>query len=180
MHQRLAELSEYLAQQRRALLDVASAVPAEQWQVRPAEGRWSVSEIFEHLSRVERGAATLLGKRIGRAREAGHPPETESSSVLGNLGPLREFDERMLVAPELVVPTESPDRDTAERWLAESRAVLLAAMATGDGLALGEIRHTHLRFGEIDLYQWILFIAEHEKRHTKQLRGVVEQLAPAS
>lgn len=179
MHPRLAELSEYLAQQRRALLDVASAVPAERWQVRPAEGRWSVSEIFEHLHRVERGTAALLAKRIGRARDAGHPPETESSSVLGNLAPFREFDERMLVAPEFVVPTENPDRDTAERWLAESRAALLAAMEAGDGLALGDLRHTHLRFGEIDLYQWILFIAEHEKRHTRQLRGVTEQLAPA-
>jgi hypothetical protein len=180
MQPRLAELSQYLAQQRRALLDVASAVPAERWQIRPAEGRWSVSEIFEHLHRVERGTAALLAKRIGRARDAGHPPETESSSVLGNLPQLRELDERLLVAPELVVPTENPDRDTAERWLAESRAALLAAMENGDGLALGEIRHTHMRFGEIDLYQWILFIAEHEKRHTKQLRGVVEQMAPAS
>ena len=44
------------------------------------------------------------------------------------------------------------------------------APAEPDGLALGEIRHTHLRFGELDLYQWILFVAEHEKRHVAQLR----------
>jgi len=54
-----------------------------------------------------------------------------------------------------------------------------AAMESGDGLALGEIRHTHPRFGELDLYQWCLFVAEHEKRHVTQLRGVVAQLAPA-
>jgi hypothetical protein len=52
-------------------------------------------------------------------------------------------------------------------------------MESGDGLALGEIRHTHLRFGELDLYQWCLFVAEHEKRHVRQLREVVAQLAPA-
>jgi hypothetical protein len=180
MHPRLAELSEHLAQQRRVLLDVASAVPADSWQTRPAEGRWSVSEILEHLYRVERSAAALLAKRIGRARESGHPPETETSSVLGNFEALRAFDDRKLQAPELVVPTENPDRETAERWLAESRAAVYAAIEDGNGLALGEIRHTHFRFGELDLYQWILFIAEHEKRHTVQLRGVVEQLAPAS
>jgi uncharacterized damage-inducible protein DinB len=88
--------------------------------------------------------------------------------------------DRKLVAPELAVPTENPDRETAERRLAESRAALLAAIESGDGLALGDIRHTHLRFGELDLYQWILFVAEHEARHTAQMRTVARQLVPAT
>lgn len=181
MHPRLAELSEHLAHQRRVLLDVASGVPSEQWQARPAEDSWSVSEVFEHLSRVERGAAAVLTKRIAKAREAGHPAETESSSVLGTLDEFRVSDlDRKLVAPELVRPTENPDRETAERMLADSRAALDAAIASGDGLALGSIRHTHLRFGELDLYQWLLFVAEHEKRHTAQLREIARRLVPAS
>lgn len=181
MHPRLAELSEHLAQVRRTLLDVASTVPAERWQTRPGEGAWSVSEVLEHLYRVERGAAAVLTKRIAKAREAGHPEEAETSSVLGTLDQFRVSDlDRRLVAPELVRPTENPDRTTAERLLAESRAALDAAIASGDGLALGTIRHTHLRFGELDLYQWLLFVAEHEKRHTAQLREVARQLVPAA
>ena len=178
MHPRLAELSEHLAQERRDLLDAASTVPDDRWQVRPAEGRWSVSEIFEHLYRVERGAGAVVAKRIAKARAEGHPSETETSSVLGTFEEFRVSQlGRKLVAPELVAPTENPDRETAERQLAESRAALLAAMEQGDGLALGAIRHTHLRFGELDLYQWILFVAEHERRHEAQLREVVRQLA---
>jgi uncharacterized damage-inducible protein DinB len=182
MHPRLAELSEHLAQQRRALLDVAASVPTESWQTRPGDGdTWSVSEVLEHLHRVERGAAAVLTKRIAKAREAGHAKETESSSVLGTLEQFRVSDlDRRLVAPELVRPTENPDRATVERWLAESRAALDAAIANGDGLALGSIRHTHMRFGELDLYQWLLFVAEHEKRHTAQLREVARQLVPAA
>lgn len=181
MHSRLAELSEYLAQERRDLLDLASAVPDDRWQVRPAEGRWSVSEIFEHLSRVERSATGVVAKRIAKARAEGHPGETETSSVLGTLDQFQVSQlTRKLVAPEIVAPTENPDRETAERQLAESRAALIAAMEQGDGLALGSIRHTHLRFGELDLYQWILFVAEHERRHTAQLRDVVQQLATVS
>ena len=180
MHSRLAELSERLAAQRRVLLDVASAVPADRWQTRPSEDRWSVSEIFQHLHQVETGSAAVLAKRIARAREEGHPAENASDSVLGTLDHLRvsQLDQK-LVAPERVQPMENPDRATAERRLAESRAALLAAMESGDGLALGEIRHTHPRFGELDLYQWCLFVAEHEKRHTQQLREVAAQLAPA-
>lgn len=181
MHPRLTELSEHLALQRRTLLEVAAAVPSESWQTRPAEDRWSVSEIFEHLHRVERGAAAVLTKRIAKARTEGHPAEMETSSVLGTLEQFRVSHlAGRQVAPELVAPTDNPDRETAERLLTDSRAALLAAMQNGDGLALGDIRHTHLRFGEIDLYQWILFVAEHEKRHVAQLRDVVRQLVPAS
>jgi uncharacterized damage-inducible protein DinB len=178
MHPRLAELHEHLGQVRRDLLDVASTVPDERWQTRPAEDRWSVSEIFEHLYRVERGAGSVVAKRIAKARAEGHPPETETSSVLGTLDAFRVSHlGGKLVAPELVTPTENPDRETAQRQLAESRGVLLAAMEQGDGLALGAIKHTHLRFGELDLYQWILFVAVHERRHEAQLREVARQLA---
>src|SRR5688572_1700537 len=79
MHPRLAELSEHLALQRRTLLDLAAGVPNEGWQTRPAEGRWSVSEIFEHLHRVERGVAAVVAKRVAKARAEGHPAETETS-----------------------------------------------------------------------------------------------------
>lgn len=180
MHPRLAELTEYLAQQRRAVIAAAAAVPTEQWTERPAADRWSVSQILEHLHRVESGSAALVAKRIARAREAGHPAETETSSVLGTLERFPVSDRsRRLVAPAIVDPSENPDRETVERRLAESRAAMLAAIESGDGLALGEIRHTHLRFGELNLYEWILFVAEHEKRHALQLAEVAAQLAPA-
>ena len=181
MHPRLAELTEHLAQQRRAVLAIAATVPSALWTERSAPDRWSVSQILEHLHRVERGTAKLLAKRIGAAAEAGHPPETETSSVLGTLERFAVSDRgNRLVAPALVDPTENPDRETVEQRLAESRAALLAAIESGDGLALSEIRHTHMRFGELDLYQWILFVAEHEKRHVRQLEEVAAQLSPAS
>ena len=180
MHPRLAELSERLAQHRRTLLDTASTVPTSQWQTRPGEDQWSVSEILEHLYRVEHGTAAMLGKRIAEARAAGHPEETETDSVLGTLDEFRVSQlDRKLVSPDRVKPTENPDRETVERLLTESRAALEAAMASGDGLALGSIRQMH-RFGELDLYHWLLFVAEHEKRHTAQVRDVARQLVPTA
>lgn len=181
MHPRLAELSEHLAQQRRNLLEAASGVPEGSWQTRPSDEQWSVSEILEHLHRVERGAAAVVAKRVAEARAAGHPAETETASILGTLDEFRVSQlDRKLVAPERVQPTQNPDRGTVERLLAESRSALEAAMAGGDGLAFGSIKHAHPRFGELDLYQWLLFVAEHEKRHTAQVRDVARQLVPAS
>jgi len=182
MHQRLAELTEYLAQQRRAVLTAAAAVPTELWTERPAPDRWSVSHILEHLHRVERSATGVLAKRIAKARAEGGPAESETSSVLGTLDRFGVSDRRgrPLIAPEVVDPAEAPDRATIEQRLAESRAALLTALENGDGLALGEIRHTHLRFGELDLYQWILFVAEHERRHVEQVAETAASLAPST
>jgi hypothetical protein len=181
MHQRLAELTGFLARTRGAVLAAAAVVPAELWTERPAPDTWSVSENLEHLHRVEQGIAGLLAKRIGRARESGHAAETETDSVLGTLDRLGVSDRgRRLVAPETVAPAENPDRDTVVGRLAASRAALLAAIESGDGLALGSIRHTHARFGELDLYEWILFVAEHEGRHAAQIAEAASRLVPTS
>ena len=95
---------------------VASAVPSDRWQIRPVEGRWSVAEICQHLHQVESSCAAVLAKRIAQARDAGHPPELETSSVLGTLDHLRVSElDRKLVAPERAQPMENPDRETAER-----------------------------------------------------------------
>jgi uncharacterized damage-inducible protein DinB len=181
MHPRLAEVSERLAHRRRNLLEAASRVPAGSWQTRPSDEQWSVSEILEHLYRVERGVAAVVAKRVAEARPAGHPAETETGSVLGTLDEFRVSQlDRKLVAPDRVRPTENADRETVERLLAETRSALEAAIASGDGLALGSIKQMHPRFGELDLYQWLLFVAEHEKRHTAQVREVARQLVPQS
>jgi hypothetical protein len=182
MHPRLAELTEYLAQQRRALVAAAAVVPTERWTERPAPDRWSVSHVFEHLHRVERGVAAVLAKRIAKARESGHPAETETGSVLGTLDRFGVSDRRgrPLVAPEIVDPTEAPDRATVEQRITDSRAALLAAIESGDGLALGDVRHTHLRFGELNLYEWILFVAEHERRHVEQVSETAAALVSST
>lgn len=51
--------------------------------------------------------------------------------------------------------------------------MLRAALAEADGLALGTITHVHPVLGEIDLYQWILFVGQHEERHIGQIVEVV-------
>jgi hypothetical protein len=36
---------------------------------------------------------------------------------------------------------------------------------------------THPRLGVIDVYQWALFIGQHEARHTRQVSEIVRRLA---
>ena len=178
MHPRLTELLEYLDAQRAHVLGVAASLPPERWIERPDPGRWSVSEVCWHLQRVETGVAKLIRKRANEARLQGHPAEDADSSLLGALDG-RRLDDRSvrLVAPSQVAPTEMPPAKVVQQQLNESREMLRAAVAEADGLALGSIKHPHPVLGEIDLYQWILFVGHHEARHALQIGEVAKSIA---
>jgi hypothetical protein len=178
MHPRLTELREYVDAQRSALLAAASALPLARWTERPAPDRWSIVALFEHLYKVEHSCARVIARGVAGARAAGHPMETDEHSVLGTLdgSGLRDRSRRLEV-PERVAPAGGWSPQEALDQLAASRAELHDAIRAGDGLALGSIYQTHARLGEIDLYRWILFVAEHEARHTQQAAEIAEQLA---
>jgi hypothetical protein len=42
---------------------------------------------------------------------------------------------------------------------------------------LGELTQKHPVLGTLNLYQWVLFVAAHEARHTAQIREIVQAVA---
>jgi hypothetical protein len=178
MHPRLTELRQYADEQRSALLAAASTLPRERWTERPANDRWSIVELLEHLYKVEHSCARVIARGVADARASGHPTETDEHSVLGALDASGLRDRtRRIEAPERVAPAGGWSPQEALDRLSASRAELHDAMSAGNGLALGSVYQTHARLGEIDLYRWILFIAEHEARHVPQAAEIAEQLA---
>ena len=179
MHPRIEELVSYLDRQRADLLRAASTLPRARWTEQPAPGRWSVAELLEHLQMVERGCAGVIAKRATEARAAGHPAETATSSTLDTPEPEDLLNRsKRLEAPARVAPTGKLSGEDALAALDVSRAELRAAIAVADGLALGSIRHTH-RLGELDLYQWMQFVGQHEARHVAQMVEIVSELGAA-
>jgi len=53
---------------------------------------------------------------------------------------------------------------------------LRAAVVMADGLSLGEIKHNHPILGELDLYQWLIFLGQHESRHRKQIERTLKSI----
>ena len=178
MHPRLSEIATYVDAQRSALLAAAQELPEAAWPTRPAADQWSVSDVCEHLHRVERGSARLIAIRATEARAAGHPAEVEEGSMMQCLDFASLTDRsRRIEAPSRVAPEGGWTRAAA---LAGSRSELHAAIAAADGLALQGVRHAHPRLGEIDLYQWLLFIGQHEARHASQVTEIVGRLLAGS
>jgi uncharacterized damage-inducible protein DinB len=177
MQSRLEELVKYVDAQRTALLNAASAVPDERWAERPAPERWSVAEVLEHLSKVEKSCARAIAKCAAEGRAAGVGPEREEGSMLQALEGKRVTDRsNRLKASERVQPAGGMDRARALAAITASRAELRQAMHDADGLALCEIRQPFGTLGDFDLYQWILFVGQHEARHRKQVDEIAGQL----
>jgi hypothetical protein len=172
MHPRLAELVDYAAAQRKLLLVAVSTVPEPLRDERTHTGTWSIAQVLEHLHRVESGIARLLLRTIERGR-ARIPEEQETGSLLNSLD---AYDlvrrDRRLLAPGPVAPRGEYTAAQGLAALALSREALLAAIRSGDGLALGELTFPHPLLGSLDLYQWILFVGQHEARHAAQIAEI--------
>ena len=177
MHARLAETMDYVEDKRKELLQSFAGVPSERLSRRASADGWSVSEILDHLSIVESGVARLIAKRAGRAREAGLAEETSTESVMASFDPYRaRLDNAVLQAPATVLPRVNVDFTEALKGLESSRDALRVAVSGASGLSLGEIKHTHPFLGELDLYQWLIFIGQHEGRHKKQIERTLNSI----
>jgi hypothetical protein len=180
MHSRLAELMEYVDAQRAGLLAAVAAVPASQRERRPEPEIWSVAEILEHLQVVELGIARLISRKLEKARAAGLGAETETSSLVGSLDHLPLLQrEAFMPAPDFVKPSGAVTSSVALGALEQSRQALRDAVATGDGLALGNVSAPHALLGPLTLYQWVLFVGQHERRHALQVQDIARRFAAA-
>jgi hypothetical protein len=177
MHTRLAETMDYVEEKRRELFQSFEGVDGDRLCRRAAPDRWSVAEILEHLRMVESGVARLITKRVGQAKEAGLGEEKSTASVMPSFNPYSAMLERAVMqAPATVQPRANIDISDALEGLESSREALRAAVVSASGLALGEIKHTHQILGELDLYQWLIFVGQHEGRHRKQIERTLKSI----
>jgi hypothetical protein len=175
MHPRLAEIVTFLEDRRGRLTASVAGLPESRLNARPEPGAWSAVEILDHLASTERGVAYIFAKRVAAAGPDA-PREVSTDPVLGRLDALRieTVGEQKRSAPEQVLPRPDVTPEQALAALEESRAALLKAVAAADGLALDQIKHSHPGVGELDLYQWLLFVGKHEERHTAQLLRAIQ------
>jgi hypothetical protein len=182
LHPRLADVLDLATTARAELLAVVDPLDVDTLSRRPAPDQWSPAEVLEHLRIVELGVVKLLRKLVPTAKANGLGAESDTSSIRHLLDDRHQlYGDVKLEAPEMVRPV-NVDPHTVRAALEESRRALREAVALADGLALGEVTFPHPRLGTLNLYEWILFIPLHERRHLGQIRRALESisLAPTS
>ena len=173
MNPRVDELLAYLDRSAATLHAAIATVPASQQDQRPADDRWSVREVVEHLALVEAGITKSYRRWLDAARAEGIPVEDQTSPLLAQMRMERVVDRsRRIEAPPFAVPTHGLTLTEALARIASTRAELAALARSADGLALGVITHPHPALGPLTMYEWLAFTAAHMERHAAQITEI--------
>ena len=156
---------QYLETTKRNVLEATKGLSEAQWNFKPAQDRWSVAQVMEHIAAAEDFIRDLVKEKVmmAPAGDAGRDVKKTDEGVLAMV-PDRTTK---VQAPEPLVPTNrlgSPD-ESIKHFL-ESR------METEDFLKTASGLRDHVAdspMGKLDGYEFVLLIAAHSERHTKQI-----------
>jgi DinB family protein len=176
MNKTTAELLSHLDTTRQALIETVSPINPAFAGMKPRDKSWSVEQNMSHLAIVEDGVARLLAKSVAWAKANGIGRDASDDSMLASLDQFGIADAKFKrESPSGVVPDERPIADSLSS-LASSRVRLKDVLLDGDGLDLTKVTRPHPAMGDIDLYQWVLFVGQHEERHRRQIERTLTEL----
>ena len=159
---------QYLESTKKNVLEATKGLSEAQWNFKPAPDRWSVAQVMEHIAAAEDLLRDMTKEKLmtGPAGEPGRDVKKMDEAVL-TMVPDRTHKAQ---APEPLVPSNrfgSPEASI--KHFLESRS------ATEDFLKSTAGLRDHVMdspLGKLDGYEFVLFIAAHSERHTKQIDEV--------
>lgn len=149
---------------REELLAEINELTDEKLNTKPAEDQWSIKQILEHLYLLE-GVVT---KTIKNQFTSGEPHHVDDKPV-----ELIVDRSKKIQAPHFLVPSEElATLAEIKEKLSYTHAALRKFVDQTTEEQLITKSYPNPAFGELNLKQWIHFIAYHEMRHTEQIKEV--------
>jgi hypothetical protein len=178
MHPRLVELFVYVDQEHADLKATVAAISADHLRDVPSPGRWSVSQVLEHLVLTERSVAHVLKRLLADAAARAVPPETDTRPILAAIDTRRITDRSIrTIAPDALRPHGKLTAAESLAALDTARAELEESARLGSGLALTQVVYPHPYLGPLNAYEWIAFVGGHMARHNEQIQETVRLLS---
>ncbi len=161
---------QYLESTKKGVLDATKGLSDAQWNFKIAPERWSVAQVMEHLAAAEDMIRGMTQEQVMKSPAA--PLRDAEETKKADDGVLAMVPDRShkAQAPEPLQPTNrfgSPA--AAQKHFVESRAITEEYLKNATGL------RAHLGdspMGKLDGYEYVLLIAAHSERHTKQMLEV--------
>lgn len=161
----------YLESTKKGVVEATKGLSQAQWNFKPAPDRWSVAEVVEHLAAAEDMLRGMTQEQVMKAAEITPRDPAEVKKIDENVLTMVPDRSKKVQAPEPLKPTNrfgSPEE--AEKHFLASRATTEDYLRGATGL---RAHATDSPMGvKMDGYQWILLIAAHSERHTKQILEV--------
>jgi len=143
----------------------------KQWKFKPAPDRWSVAEVAEHITVSE---STIMGMIQHMLMQSPATPEKKEQVKGKDQLILEKVPDRSrkAQAPEMLRPTGrwATETELTKAFEDARKANMEYVRTTNDDLR--DHFFDHPAFGTLDGYQWLLLLATHSARHTKQIEEV--------
>ena len=159
---------QYLQQTRDGVVEATKGLSDAQMKFKPAPDRWSVAETLEHITLAEDFLLLNDKDKIMKAPAGANDRDTAKiDAMVVTMVPDRTQKRQ---APGPLVPTGRwTSAETLDHFL-KSRAQTIAFLESTPDLR-AHVADSPL--GQpMDAYEWLLFIAAHSQRHTKQILEV--------
>lgn len=165
----------YLKQTRSYVVGATKGLSDAQWKFKPAPDRWSIAEIVEHMVVAQELLLGPLRDQLAKAPavSTGHDPKQVDAMVMDRMPDrLVKFQ-----APEILQPTGRWTPAVSLERLQKNYKMIEEYLQTPDirQHAIEALPIQAMSKGAIntmDGYQWVLAMAAHVERHTKQILEV--------
>jgi len=160
---------QYLEKTRAGVLAATKGLSEAQWNFKPGPDRWSVAEVTEHIAATEDFLMQTVQEKVmkGPPRDGSEDVKAIDQMVLARI-PDRTTKAK---APEPLHPTNRFGSPKASlEHFKESRGKTIAFLKETNGLRDHAVDSPLGK--KLDAYEWLLFIAAHSERHTKQIEEV--------
>jgi len=159
---------QYLQQTRDGVGAAVKGLSEAQLKFKPGPDRWSVAETLEHIALAEDFIFGNVTDKIMKA-PAGDPGRDTMKIDAGVLAMIPDRSHKAQAPPPLVPTGRWTPTETLEHFL-KSRAKTIEFMQSTPDLRQHVVDSP---LGQpLDAYEWLLFIAAHSERHTKQILEV--------
>jgi hypothetical protein len=160
----------YLESTKQGVLDATKGLSDAQWNFKAGPDRWSIAQVMEHLALAEdlirSGAQRVMTAPAGPARDAAELKKIDAGVIAGVAGRATKVQ-----AVEPLQPKNTfGSPEASQKHFLESRAATEEYLKITQGLRAHYVERAP--FGKLDGYEWILFVAAHSERHTKQILEV--------
>jgi hypothetical protein len=158
----------YLETSKKGVLAATKGLSEAQWNFKPAPDKWSVAECMEHIAAAEDFIRGMIAENVMKAPAA---PDRDIAKIDAGIMAMVPDRTNKVQAPEPLKPTNrfgSPQGSI--QHFVESRA------KTEEFLKSTPDLRGHAADSPVgtkwDAYEFVLLIAAHSERHTKQIEEV--------
>ena len=157
-----------LESSKKGVIEATKGLSEAQWNFKAAPEKWSIAECMEHIAAAE---DFIRGNITENVMKAPAVPDRDTAKIDAGILAMVPDRTNKVQAPEPIKPTNrygSPDGSI--KHFLESRAITEEFLKKTSDLR-GHAVDSPVG-GKWDAYEWVLLIAAHSERHTKQIEEV--------